>query len=251
MSEAAQPLITISVHTRRRPASIVPELGDFRFVVNNEHGTMLLGGEYTPEQVLGGYRVGLFPWPNQPGDRIWYSSDPRAVLELDGLHVARRLRRRLLQSAFTATVDRDFETVIRQCAAKRAEGTWITPELAECYIELHHLGWAHSFETWTPSGDLAGGLYGIGMNGLFGAESMFHEVDDGSKAAMVAMALHLDQLGVQLVDLQVLTPHTGRMGATEISRPAYLKRLDQALEVPVDWCQSTTGHSTTSHLPSA
>lgn len=235
MSDAEESLISVAVHTRRPPAPIVPELGDFRFVVNNEHGTMLLGGEYTPAQVLGGYRVGLFPWPNQPGDRIWYSSDPRAVLDLDALHISRRLRRRLLQGAFTATVDHDFETVIHLCAAKRSEGTWITPELAECYIELHRLGWAHSFETWTPSGDLAGGLYGIGMNGLFGAESMFHEVDDGSKAAMVAMVQHLRVLGVRLIDLQVLTPHTGRMGATEISRPAYLTRLDRALETSVEW----------------
>lgn len=241
MPDAQESLISVEVHTRRFPAPVVPELGDFRFVVNNEHGTMLLGGDYTPAQVLGGYRVGLFPWPNQPGDRIWYSSDPRAILEIDGLHVSRRLRRRLLQGAFTATVDADFETVIQLCAAKRSEGTWITPELAECYIELHRLGWAHSFETWTTAGDLAGGLYGIAMNGLFGAESMFHEVDDGSKAAMVAMVQHLQSLGVSLIDLQVLTPHTGRMGATEISRPAYLGRLDRALEIRVDWCSLRGG----------
>ncbi len=229
------PLIPLEIRTRIAPCPVVPELGDFRWVVNNEHGTMLLGGEYTPQQVLGAYRVGLFPWPNQPGDRIWFTSDPRAVLEPRGLHVSRRLARTLRQGAFTATVDAAFETVIASCAHQRPDGTWITPELMECYIELHHLGWAHSFETWTREGDLAGGLYGIAIGGLFGAESMFHAVTDASKAAMAAMMQHVRSIGVELIDLQVITDHTARMGATEISQMAYLQRLDHAIDLPVSW----------------
>lgn len=228
-------LIPVDVCTRVAPQPIAARLADFRWVVNGEHGTMLLGGEYSPEEVIGGYRVGLFPWPHQPGDRIWYTSDPRAVLELDGLHVSRRLARTLRQGVFRATVDADFPAVIRACAENRSDGTWITPELMECYIELHARGWAHSFETWTAAGDLAGGLYGIAAGGLFGAESMFHRVTDASKAAMVAMVQHARQIGVELIDLQVITDHTARMGAVEISQLAYLSRLERALQAPVRW----------------
>ncbi len=207
----------------------------FPIVLNDERGTMYLGGEYTPESILGAYVRAMFPWPHEAGDRIWYSSDPRAVLPLDGLNVSRRLARTLAQGRFTATVDAAFAEVIAGCADRGEEKTWITPELIECYKELHRLGWAHSFETWTPEGDLAGGLYGIGLRGMFGAESMFHRVTDASKAAMVAMVHHMHNIGVSLIDLQVLTEHTERMGAIEIPRDEYVERLSGALARTLTW----------------
>jgi leucyl/phenylalanyl-tRNA--protein transferase len=159
---------------------------------------------------------------------LWFSPDPRAVIPIGGLHVSRRLARTLRSGRFTATVNAAFEAVVRACAV-RDEGTWITPALIDGYRELHRLGWAQSIETWTADGELAGGLYGVRVGGMFGAESMFHRVDDASKAAMVAMMEWVQREGIELVDIQVLTPHTASMGGIEISRAEYLRRLRRAL----------------------
>jgi leucyl/phenylalanyl-tRNA--protein transferase len=122
-----------------------------------------------------------------------------------------------------------------QCSKGRDDGTWITPELMDGYVELHALGWAHSVEVWTPDGELAGGLYGVGVGAMFGAESMFHRVTDASKAAMVATVQHARSIGIELIDVQVLTDHTERMGAVEIPRDEYLLRLDQAVRRLSPW----------------
>lgn len=233
--DGAVALLPLRVCTANATQDIDAVSYRFPIVLNDDRGTMYLGGDYTPESILGAYVRAMFPWPHEAGDRIWYSSDPRAILPVDGLNVSRRLARTLSQGKFTATVDAAFAEVIAGCADRGHEKTWITPELIECYVELHRLGWAHSFETWTPRGDLAGGLYGVGLRGMFGAESMFHQVTDGSKAAMVAMIQHLRAIGVSLIDLQVLTEHTERMGAIEIPRDEYIERLAAAMDRNVYW----------------
>jgi len=193
------------------------------------------GADFTPSTIVTAYRHGVFPWPQAAAEKLWFSPDPRAVIPLDGLHISRRLGRTLRMNRFTATVDADFESVMRACASGRPEGTWITSSLIEGYVALHRLGWAHSVEVWTQAGDLAGGLYGVGVGAMFGAESMFHRVRDASKVALVALTQHLIAIGMELLDVQVVTEHTASMGVIEIPRREYMERLTRAIRTDVDW----------------
>ncbi len=192
-------------------------------------GLVAVGGDLRPERLLRAYRRGAFPWPDEEGPLCWWSPDPRAVFELDGFHVSRRLARTIRSGRFTLTINRDFGGVIRGCA-DRAEGTWITPAMVEGYETLHRLGHAHSVEAWCE-GTLAGGVYGVAVGALFAGESMFSRRRDASKVALSFLMDRLRQRGFQLFDIQVLTEHTARLGAVEIPREEYLRRLRRALEV--------------------
>jgi leucyl/phenylalanyl-tRNA--protein transferase len=145
--------------------------------------------------------------------------------------VSRRLRRTLRSGRFTFTVNRDFAGTIRGCA-DRDEGTWITPDMIRAYESLHALGHAHSVEVWQEE-ELAGGLYGVALGGLFAGESMFSRRRDASKAALVFLIERLRQRGFQLFDIQMVTEHTARLGAVEIPRAQYLARLRRALACQV------------------
>ncbi|MGH7821258.1 MAG: leucyl/phenylalanyl-tRNA--protein transferase, partial [Candidatus Binatia bacterium] len=155
---------------------------------------------------------------------LWWSPDPRAVLPLDGFHESRRLGRRRRSGVFRPTRDAAFPRVIAGCAV-RPEGTWITRAMTEAYTRLHRLGWAHSLEVWCDD-DLAGGVYGVAVGGLFAAESMFHVRTDASKVALAELVEHLAARGFSLLDVQFLTDHLVSLGAIEISRDAYLDRLN-------------------------
>ncbi len=229
------PPIPIRVATRTAPCPLPPSLFVFPDArLADEHGLVGMGANFEPETIVAAYRAGAFPWPHPAEEYLWFSPDPRAIFEIDGLHVSRRLARKLRSGKFSATIDAAFERVIRACA-DREEGTWITPTLQEAYIQLHELGYAHSVEAWTADGELAGGLYGLGVGAMFGAESMFYHVSDGSKAALVALMHHARRIGLHFIDIQVATPHTVRLGAIEIPRDVYLERLQRALAVTVDW----------------
>jgi leucyl/phenylalanyl-tRNA--protein transferase len=194
-----------------------------------------VGGRLSPPWLLDAYRHGIFPWPVWDDEPLaWWSPDPRALIELDGLHVSARLRRTLRSGRFDATIDREFAAVIRGCATAkgRVGQTWLTPAMIAAYCELHRLGHAHSVEVWR-NGQLAGGAYGVAIGGAFAAESMFHRATDASKVAVVRLVEHLRSRGYQLLDIQQLTPHTGRLGAVEISRTEYLRRLAVARDLPV------------------
>lgn len=208
-------------------------------------GLLMLGGELTPTWLLAAYRRGIFPWPIVWGDEeilAWFSPHPRTILEFDRLHVSRRLRRRLRSGQWRITVDRAFAQVIAACAAPRSPdtGTWITREMEMAYTRLHALGWAHSVEVWDSS-QLVGGVYGVAIGGFFAGESMFHRQRDASKAALVALVERLQQWGFTLLDVQQSTPHLVRMGASEIARPQFLRRLREALNLPVRWAADRTG----------
>lgn len=202
-----------------------PELAD-------ESGLVAIGGDLRPQRLLLAYRRGIFPWYDEEYPVCWWSPDPRAIFELDGFHVSRRLRRTIRSKRFSITFNQDFFSVIRGCA-DRAEGTWITSDMIAAYDELHRLGHAHSVEVW-HDGKLAGGLYGVAVAGLFAGESMFSRVRDASKVALVFLVERLRLRGFQLFDIQFLTDHTARLGAIEIPRKEYLARLRRALR-----CQAT------------
>lgn len=228
--------LAVERHTLARPHLLDPcphSFGDVRRAPPG--GLVARGGDFRPGTIVHAYRSGVFPWPQRGHEHLWFSPDPRAIIPLDGLHVSRRLERTLRQGRFLLTVDAAFDRVIDACARGRPEGTWITRRLREAYQELHRLGYAHSFEAWTAQGELAGGLYGIAVGAMFGAESMFHLATDASKAAMAGMVAHARLIGVELLDIQVLSPHTGSMGAIEISRAEYLERLTVALTRRAAW----------------
>jgi leucyl/phenylalanyl-tRNA---protein transferase len=194
-------------------------------------GLVAVGGNLAPATLLRAYRAGVFPWFDEGDPILWWSPDPRAVFELDRFHVPRRLARTLRSGRFQVTLDGAFGRVIRGCA-DRAEGTWITPGVIAAYERLHQLGHAHSVEAWAD-GELAGGVYGVALGGLFAGESMFTRVRDGSKVALTALVGHLRRRGYRLFDVQVLTEHTARLGAVEIPRTEYLHRLAEALACDV------------------
>lgn len=231
------PVIPIAVHDIGPPQQ--PGSSPFIFPdprLAESEGLVAWGGDFAPETIIEAYRRGIFPWPHAQEERLWFSPDPRAIIPIDGLHISRRLARTIRQGRFRVTLDAAFARVLDGCA-DRAEETWITPTYRRGYLRLHELGWAHSFETWTADGELAGGLYGVNVGGLFGAESMFHRVRDASKVAMAAMAQHCRDAGVTLIDVQLLTPHLERMGAIEIPRDEYLRRVREVAGVAIVFCR--------------
>ncbi|HVX12127.1 MAG TPA: leucyl/phenylalanyl-tRNA--protein transferase [Pirellulales bacterium] len=197
-------------------------------------GLIGLGGELTSEWILDAYRNGIFPWPFDDGDLAWWSPDPRAIIEFDRFHMPRRLERVRRSGRFELRIDCDFTGVIDGCATAgdRKHQTWITPALRDAYVRLHGEGHAHSVEAWYQS-ELAGGVYGLAVGGLFAAESMFYRVSEASKLALVHLVEHLRARGYRLLDIQQLTPHTSRFGASEIPRREYLRRLSAAVDLPV------------------
>lgn len=196
----------------------------------DEFGLVAVGGDLSADRLLAAYRSGVFPWYDEADPICWWSPEPRAIFELDGLHVTRRLRRTLRSGKFLVTVNQDFAGVIRGCA-ERDEGTWIHPEMIHAYERLHRQGHAHSIEVWHGS-DLAGGTYGVALGGFFAGESMFTRVRDASKVALAHLLHRLGERGFQLFDIQMLTEHTQRLGAVEIPRKEYLRRLRLALATP-------------------
>jgi leucyl/phenylalanyl-tRNA---protein transferase len=203
------------------------------------HGLLAVGGELTVPRLLAAYRRGIFPY-YESGPVLWWSPEPRAVIELDGLHVSRRLARTIRSGKFAVTFDTDFDAVIRGCA-QRLEGTWITADIIRAYSELHRAGHAHSVEVWRQ-GELAGGLYGVTIGGLFAGESMFSGISDASKVALVHLVERLKRRGYVLLDVQILNDHTQSMGAIEIPRDVYLDRLADAVGREVTFREEELNH---------
>lgn len=170
------------------------------------------------------------------GEIFWYDPDPRAILPLDNFHISRSLQRKVKQGKFEIRLDSLFAGVIHNCAkpAPDRPSTWISGDIIDGYIELHKLGYAHSVETWID-GALAGGLYGVAINGLFAGESMFNVKRDASKLALVFLVMHLRKKGFSLLDIQFMTDHLRQFGAVEISRAEYQRRLAKAITLPVSF----------------
>ncbi len=189
-----------------------------------------IGADLAPGTLLAAYRAGCFPM-EVSGELGWWCPVERGVLELDGLKVSKSLRRSCRD--FEIRVDTAFEEVLDGCADPARDGGWITPEIRAAYLELHRLGWAHSVEAWRE-GELAGGLYGVAIGGLFAGESMFHRARDASKVALVGLVELLRSAGPErrLIDVQWQTEHLGTLGVVEWPRSRYLAALPGVLSVP-------------------
>lgn len=197
----------------------------------SEEGIVAYGGDLSPSRLMLAYRLGIFPWYSAKDPILWWSPDPRLILELDEFKLSRSLRKKIPQ--FEVRFDTAFSEVIRECSiAPRTgqSGSWIVPEMIEAYEELHALGYAHSVEAY-QEGILVGGLYGVNVGGVFCGESMFAKVSDASKVAFAVLVNRLREWGYDFIDCQVPTNHLKSLGAKEVSRKIFLQRLSKASAV--------------------
>ena len=197
-------------------------------------GLLAVGGDLSNERLLEAYRLGIFPWYSEDQPILWWSPDPRLVLDLKDFKISRSLRKTLKKEVFQITFDHAFEEVIRSCASVPREaqnGTWITDDMEKAYIKLHGLGYAHSVESWF-GGKLAGGLYGVSLGKCFFGESMFHLKTDASKVALATLVETLKSWDFHFIDSQMTTEHMLSLGAKELPRRIFLKRLQLALRYP-------------------
>jgi len=179
-----------------------------------------------PEVLLQGYRLGVFPMGMEDGAIEWFSPHRRGIIPLETFHVPHGLQRTLRKGKFEVRINTAFSEVIERCS-KRDE-TWISSEIISSYVRLHELGHAHSVESW-HEGTLAGGLYGVSLGGAFFGESMFHQVTDASKVALVGLVARLRERRFALLDTQWLTAHLQQFGAIEVSRRQYMHLLTRAV----------------------
>lgn len=191
---------------------------------SDDEGLLAVGGDLSPARLLCAYESGVFPWYSAGVPPLWWSPNPRALMDREHLHVSRSLRRTLRSGRFEVSFDRAFSAVIDACGANREGGTWILPEMMLAYTQLHQLGHAHSVEVW--QGDrLAGGLYGVRRGALFAAESMFHVVTDASKVGLAVAIDGMFRAGIQVFDVQFVTEHLLSLGAYEVARDDYLDQV--------------------------
>lgn len=219
---------------------IASEMSDFHWPApdpNDVMGLVALDYNLSAARLHSAYRHGIFPWPdsNPYAPIPWVCPPRRAVLEFAELHIPKNLRkaqRKLSQLRYS--IDANFAEVISACAGSpRAgqRGTWITPAMIAAYVDLHRAGYAHSVEAWDGS-SLVGGLYGVSAAGVFTGESMFHRIDDVSKLCVLHLIEHLRRRGSTWIDIQQLTRHFALLGAREISRTEFLKKLRTEMETP-------------------
>jgi len=197
------------------------------------NGLLAVGGDLSPRRLLDAYRRGIFPWYSEGDPILWWSPDPRMVLFPGELRVSRSLAKTLRNKSYEVRFDTAFDAVMRGCAAPRPGqgGTWIGPEMRVAYRKLNDLGYAHSAETWID-GELAGGLYGVAIGAAFFGESMFSRARDASKIAFVALVQRLAAEGYGLVDCQMHTAHLASLGAREIPRAEFARRVKDLVDYP-------------------
>lgn len=223
---------------------MIPWLGDDSTFPPVEHalhmpnGLLAAGGDLGAPRLLAAYRNGIFPWFNPDEPILWWSPDPRMVLDPCDFKVSRSLLKLLRSGIFEVRCDTAFEQVMRGCAAPRAghAGTWIDEHMIAAYCTLHRMGYAHSVETWA-GGELVGGLYGVGIGRMFYGESMFSNASNASKVALAHLARQLERWQFGMIDCQMNTAHLAALGAREIPRGEFIARLQDLIHcAPVtDW----------------
>ncbi len=213
------------------PVYLLNESYEFPPAEGAEEGIVAVGGDLSPQRLLNAYKSGIFPWYSNGEPIIWWSPDPRFVLFPDELHISKSMQRILKAGVFEATMDTDFQHIIRQCAVvsrKGENGTWITEDMIAAYRTLHELGYAHSLEV-RSNGEIVGGIYGISLGKCFFAESMFHTTSNASKFALIKLVDYLKRNEFLFLDAQIHTAHVESMGGKDISRNEFLRLLHKGL----------------------
>jgi leucyl/phenylalanyl-tRNA--protein transferase len=207
------------------------------YAVEEPNGLLAFGGDLSVPRLVNAYQAGVFPWFGEDDPYLWWSPDPRGILELDKFHASKSLRKTLKKENYRVTLNNNFLGVIHQCAKipRKSVGlgqigqtnnqTWITMEMLEAYVNLHEAGHAHSIEVWNKE-ELIGGLYGVAVGGVFCGESMFHAKTDASKIALFALVEHMKRSNMTFIDCQMETPHLSSLGCETISRENFIQRLE-------------------------
>lgn len=221
---------------------------DFPPIENStDEGLLAIGGDLSSERLLRAYSLGIFPWYSEDDPIMWWSTNPRMIMKPSDFKPSKSLRKSLRDTPCQFKIDENFEAVIKACAAKdriNQEGTWITNELMEAFIKLHHLGFAHSFETY-EKGQLVGGLYGLSLGKVFFGESMFHHVSNASKMAFYQLTEFLKTNNFELIDAQQETSHLKSLGAYPVDRNYFLILLKNFLNAPTllgNWGNGNARH---------
>jgi len=195
------------------------------------NGVLAIGGDLSAERLIAAYRHGIFPWFSEGSPILWWSPDPRFVLYPNEIKISRSMKRIMSRDFFNVTYDTAFRDVISNCRRRRKNqnDTWITDEMEKAYIELHIMGFAHSVEVW-HNGALAGGLYGVSIGRMFFGESMFTNISNASKAALITLSVKLQSLGFNCIDCQVYTEHLNSMGGRSISRDDFMSLIASSIK---------------------
>ncbi len=202
--------------------------------LNDPDGLLAAGGNLNAQTLLDAYRQGIFPWYSDPDPILWWSPDPRCILEPHHVHISKSMKKVLKRNHFSVTWNSAFLEVIQACAAARAytKETWITDHMLEAYMQLHRKGIAHSLEVWQDN-KLVGGLYGLAIGAVFFGESMFSIANNSSKFAFIKLCESLEQSGFRLIDCQVESEHLCRLGAYTVPRDQFLLQLKSALTIDI------------------
>jgi len=213
--------------------SFIQEKLEFPSVQNAlADGLLAIGGDLTKERMLLAYRSGIFPWFSEEDPILWWAPDPRFVLFPEYLKISKSMKQLFNKNAFEVSLDRDFSSVLANCAnIKRygQKGTWITPDMIDAYQTLFDEGWAHSVEVWKGD-DLVGGLFGVAIGKMFFGESMFSKVSNASKYGFIELVQWLEKNGFDLIDCQLHTAHLGSLGAVHISRDEYMQQIEDSID---------------------
>jgi leucyl/phenylalanyl-tRNA---protein transferase len=217
---------------------IANDFPDVNSALRDPDGLLAIGGNLSSERLLSAYQRGIFPWYSEGQPILWWSPDPRCVLEPANLKISRSLSKTLRKGHFHVSFNQAFEKVIHECSEPRDAdtGTWITTDMAQAYISLHHQDHAVSVECWHNS-ELVGGLYGIVIGKIFFGESMFSRMADASKVALVHLVQTIQELDFRLIDCQVYSKHLHSLGAAPMQRKLFTSFLDNYCipSDPISW----------------
>ena len=194
-------------------------------------GLLAIGGDLSVERLLTAYTNGIFPWYNEGDEIMWWCPKERYIIRPENIHVSHSMKKFIKKHNVEFRINRDFQDTIHRCKMKRIyeEGTWITDDMEKAYYELHRKGFATSFEAYVD-GNLAGGLYGVSIGKLFFGESMFSDMENGSKLALIHLAQLMQERGGLMIDCQFHTPHLESMGGETISYKEYMEIVNSGLK---------------------